>query len=62
MAKKAKGNRVQVIVECTEQRESGVPGISRYIPTKNKKNPTQRLERRKYNPFLKKVTLPREIK
>ena len=37
MAKK--GNRVQVILECTEQKESGVPGMSRYITTKNKKNP-----------------------
>ena len=62
MAKKAKGNRVQVILECTEQRESGVPGMSRYITTKNKKNTTQRLERMKYNPYLKKVTLHREIK
>ena len=51
MAKKGKGNRVQVILECTEQRESGVPGMSRYITTKNKKNTTQRLERKKYNPF-----------
>ncbi|MBP5589662.1 MAG: 50S ribosomal protein L33, partial [Bacteroidales bacterium] len=25
MAKKAKGNRIQVILECTEQKESGVP-------------------------------------
>ena len=62
MAKKAKGNRVQVILEYTEQRESGVPGIPRYITTKNKKNTTQRLESKKYNPFLKKVTLHREIK
>ena len=31
MAKKGKGNRVQVILECTEQKESGVPGMSRYI-------------------------------
>ena len=62
MAKKAKGIWVQVILECTEQRESGVPGISRYITTKNKKNTTQRLERKKYNPFLKQVTHPREIK
>ena len=38
MAKK--GNRVQVILECTEQRESGVAGMSRYITTKNKKNGT----------------------
>ena len=26
MAKKAKGNRVQVILECTEHKESGMPG------------------------------------
>ena len=60
MAKK--DNRIQVILECTEQRESGVPGISRYITTKNKKNTTQRLERKKYNRYLKKTTLHREIK
>ena len=36
MAKKAKGNRVQVILECTEHKESGMPGTSRYITTKNK--------------------------
>lgn len=60
MAKKE--NRVQVILECTEQRATGVPGISRYITTKNKKNTTERLERRKYNPYLKRVTLHREVK
>ena len=56
------GNRVQVILECTEQRESGVAGISRYITTKNKKNTPDRLERKKYNPVLKRVTVHREIK
>jgi len=60
MAKK--GNRVQVIMECTEQTESGVPGTSRYITTKNRKNTTERLELKKYNPNLKKVTVHREIK
>ena len=60
MAKK--GNRVQVILECTEQKESGVAGRSRYITTKNKKNTPDRLERRKYNPYLKRVTVHREIK
>jgi large subunit ribosomal protein L33 len=60
MAKK--GNRVQVILECTEQKESGVPGMSRYISTKNRKNTAERLELKKYNPFLKKVTVHREIK
>lgn len=62
MAKKSKGNRVQVILECTEQRESGVPGMSRYITTKNKKNTPERMELKKYNPYLKKVTVHREIK
>ena len=38
MAKK--GNRVQVILECIEQKESGMPGMSRYITTKNKTPPT----------------------
>ncbi len=62
MAKKAKGNRQQIILECTEQKESGIPGMSRYITTKNRKNTPDRIERKKYNPFLKKHTLHREIK
>ena len=62
MAKKAKGNRVQVILECTEHKDSGMPGTSRYITTKNRKNTTQRLELMKYNPILKKVTLHKVIK
>ena len=60
MAKK--GNRVQVILECTEHKESGIPGMSRYITTKNKKNTTERLELKKYNPVLKKYTVHKEIK
>ena len=60
MAKK--GNRVQVILECTEHKESGMPGMSRYITTKNKKNTTERLELNKYNPVLKKYTVHKEIK
>lgn len=62
MAKKAKGNRVQVILECTEHKESGMPGTSRYITTKNRKNTTARLELKKYNPILKRVTVHKEIK
>ena len=62
MAKKAKGNRVQVILECTEHKDSGMPGTSRYITTKNRKNTTQRLELMKYNPILMKMTLHKEIK
>ncbi len=60
MAKK--GNRVQVIMECTEQKNSGVPGTSRYITTKNRKNTPERLEMKKYNPNLRKVTVHKEIK
>ncbi len=60
MAKK--GNRVQVILECTEHKNSGQPGMSRYITTKNRKNTTTRLELKKYNPVLKKVTVHKEIK
>ena len=62
MAKKAKGNRVQVILECTEHKESGMPGTSRYITTKNRKNTTERLELKKDNPSLKSVTVHKEIK
>ena len=55
-------NRIQVIMECTEHKDSGKPGTSRYITTKNKKNTTDRLELRKFNPILNKVTLHKEIK
>ena len=60
MAKK--GNRVQVILECTEHKNSGQAGMSRYITTKNRKNTTERIELKKYNPILKKYTVHKEIK
>jgi large subunit ribosomal protein L33 len=59
---KSKGNRIQVILECTEHKVSGVPGMSRYITTKNRKNTTTRLELKKYNPVLRKYTVHKEIK
>ena len=59
MAKK--GNRVQVILECTEARKEG-DTPSRYVTTKNRKTTTNRLELKKYNRFLRRVTLHREIK
>lgn len=62
MAKKSKGNRIQIILECTEHKESGMPGTSRYVTQKNRKNTPSRLELKKYNPILKRVTLHREIK
>ncbi len=60
MAKK--GNRVQVILECTEQKTTDVPGTSRYISEKNKKNNPERLELKKFKKNLKKVTVHKEIK
>lgn len=60
MAKK--GARVQVILECTEHKESGKPGTSRYITTKNKRNHPERIELKKYNPILRKHTVHKEIK
>ena len=60
MAKK--GNRIQVILECTEHKASGKPGTSRYVTTKNKKNTPDRNELKKYNPILRKYTLHKEIK
>ncbi len=62
MSKKSKGNRVQIILECTEHKESGMPGTSRYITMKNKKNTTERLEIKKYNPILKRMTVHKEIR
>ena len=55
-------NRIQVILECTELKESGKPGTSRYITTKNKKNTPDRIELKKYNSVLKKMTVHKEIK
>jgi large subunit ribosomal protein L33 len=63
MAKK-KGVARQVIhLECTESRElKGIGGISRYSTTKNKKNTPARLELMKYNKYLRRYTLHREVK
>lgn len=60
MAKKE--NRIQVILECTEHKTSGLPGTSRYVTTKNRKNTPDRIEKKKYNPIMKKHTLHKEIK
>lgn len=62
MAKKSKGNRIQVILECTEHKDSGQPGTSRYITTKNRKNTPERMEIKKFNPILRKYTVHKEIK
>ena len=64
MAKK--GTRVVVTIECTEARTSSEPrrsnGISRYTTEKNKRNTTERLELKKFNPHLNRMTIHKEIK
>ncbi|HOY05065.1 MAG TPA: 50S ribosomal protein L33 [Saprospiraceae bacterium] len=62
MAKKSKGNRIQVILECTEHKTSGLPGTSRYVTQKNRKNTPDRMELKKYNSIMRKYTVHREIK
>ncbi len=62
MAKKSKDARIQIILECTEHKDSGKSGTSRYISYKNRKNTTERIELRKYNPILKRHTVHKEIK
>jgi large subunit ribosomal protein L33 len=62
MAKKSKGARLPIIIECTEHKTSGMPGTSRYHTQKNRKNTPERLEVKKYNKVLKKHTIHKEIK
>ena len=52
-----------VTLECTEAKALGKP-VSRYMTTRNKKSPRtpNRLEKKKYNPFLRRHTLHRETK
>lgn len=59
MAKK-KGINI-ITLECMEARKEGKPP-SRYTTTKNSKNHPEKLEKKKYNPFLNRHTLHREIK
>ncbi|MBY0413268.1 MAG: 50S ribosomal protein L33, partial [Bdellovibrionales bacterium] len=48
-------------LECTEARKEG-KSPSRYTTTKNKKTTPDRLELKKYNPFLRRHTVHKEIK
>jgi large subunit ribosomal protein L33 len=52
-----------ITLECTEARAEGKPP-SRYSTTRNKKSlrTPNRLEKKKYNPFLMRHTIHREIK
>jgi large subunit ribosomal protein L33 len=53
--------REQVILECTEAAKEG-GSVSRYFTTKNKKLQQERIERLKYNPFLRRRTIHKERK
>jgi large subunit ribosomal protein L33 len=50
-----------VTIECTEARKEGKPP-SRYQTTRNKKLQTDKVEKMKFNSFLRRHTLHREIK
>ena len=59
MAKK--GARIIITLECTQAKKEGKPP-SRYTTQKNRTNTTSRLELKKYNRYLKKHTIHREVK
>lgn len=52
-----------IILECTEAKTEGKPA-SRYVTTRNKKSQRTpgRLEKVKFNPFLKRRTVHRELR
>merc|ERR1712066_753391 len=70
--KPTKKGRKIVILECVEQREmvkNGIPGaggprggVSRYFSEKNVRNVPRLLEFRKYNKYLGRHTIHRELK
>ena len=58
----AKKNRIRIVtLECTEARKEKRPP-SRYTVKKNAQTHPERIEKKKYNPFLKRHTLHKEIK
>jgi large subunit ribosomal protein L33 len=61
MAKKGKEGRIIVQIECTEARKLGKTP-SRYSTMKNRRNTPDRIELMKYNPFLKRHTLHKEVR
>ena len=50
-----------ITLECTEAKAEGKP-VSRYMSTRNKKLQTERVEKKKYNPNLRRHTVHREKK
>ena len=54
---KSKGSRIVITLEC-----KSAAGVYRYTTTKNRRNTPDRLEIKKFNPILKKMTVHKEIK
>jgi large subunit ribosomal protein L33 len=50
-----------ITLECTEARKEG-KAPSRYTTTRNKKLQTERMQIMKFNPFLRRHTIHKEIK
>jgi large subunit ribosomal protein L33 len=50
-----------ITIECSESRKEGLTP-SRYTTTRNKKLKPEKLELKKYNPFLRRHTLHKEVK
>jgi large subunit ribosomal protein L33 len=53
--------REHVIIECSEARGEGKP-VSRYMTSRNRKLQPEKVEKMKYNKFLRRHTLHKEIK
>ena len=53
--------REPIILECTEARKEG-KSPSRYMSSRNKKIQTERVEKKKYNPNLRRHTIHKEVK
>jgi len=58
----AANNRSIVNLECQTCRTSGIPGVSRYTTTKNKKTSPGRLNFKKYCRYERKHTEHKETK
>ncbi|MDX2108708.1 MAG: 50S ribosomal protein L33 [Verrucomicrobiota bacterium] len=50
-----------ITIECTEAKAEGKPA-SRYMTTRDKKKQQGKIEKKKYNPHLRRHTLHKEIK
>jgi large subunit ribosomal protein L33 len=56
-----KQTRVIITLECTEARKEGLTP-SRYTTTKNRQTHPDRMEMKKFNPYLRRHTIHKEVK